>query len=74
MKPGCQSRVIKDLQCTVTDVTVQNTSSLHYKHNLGAKGKQGWETGCSCAVRVGYPTAKISLILQVGLIKEMKRS
>lgn len=74
MRPGCHSQVIKGLQCTVTDVTVQNTSALHYKYNFGAKGKQGWETGCSCAVWVWYAIAKISLILQVGLIKETKHS
>lgn len=46
MSPGCHSQVIKGIQY----VTVQNTSALHYEHNLWAKGKQGWEIGCSYAV------------------------
>lgn len=71
MSQSYHSEVMKGLQC---DVTGQNTSALHYKHNLWAKGEQGWEVGCSYAVWVWYSKAKISLILQVGLIKEMKRS
>lgn len=34
----------------------------------------GWEAGWLCVVWVWYPTAKISPILQVSLIKEMKHS
>ena len=71
MSPSCHSQVMKGLWY---DVTVQNTSALHYKHNLWAKGKQEWEFGCSYAVWVWYATAKISLILQAGLIKETKHS
>lgn len=33
-----------------------------------------WEAGCSSAVWVGYPTAKISPILLASLIKEVKLS
>lgn len=70
MSPGCHFQVIKGLQY---DTAVQNTSALHYEHNIRAKGKEGWEAGCSYAAWVWYSTAKISLILQVGLIKETKR-